>query len=46
MLVEQIIEFELSESGLPGRIRTPTTCYFYDKTKIFKEYLRMDYFII
>ena len=43
MLNEQIIiEFELRGSGPPGRICTPTT----DETKISKEYLRVDYFII
>ena len=31
MLIEQIIEFELRESGPPSRICTPTT----DKTKIY-----------
>ena len=46
MLIEQIIEFELSEPGPPGRTCTPTTGYFHDQIKISKEYLRMDYFII
>ena len=35
MLIEQIIEFELSEPG-SGRLCTPKTGYFYDKTKISK----------
>ena len=34
MLIEEIIEFELSGSGPPGRTCSPTTRYFYDKTKI------------
>ena len=32
MLIEQIIEFELSEPG-PGRLCTPKTGYFYDNQK-------------
>ena len=46
MLIEQIIGFELSEPGPPGRTCTRTTGYFHDQTKISKEYLRIDYFII
>ena len=46
MLIEQIIEFELSEPGPRGRTCSPTTGYFHDQIKISKEYLRMDYFII
>ena len=46
MLIEQIIEFELSEPGPPGRMCAPTTGYFHDQTKISNELLRMDYFII
>ena len=45
MLIEQIIEFELRGSGAPIRTRTPTTGCFHDKTKIFKEFLRVDYII-
>ena len=37
MLIEQIIKFELRGLGLPGHIYTPTTAYFYDKTKISKK---------
>ena len=33
MLIILIIEFELRGPGPPGRICTPTTGYFYDKTK-------------
>ena len=39
MLIEQIIEFQLMGPGLPGRACTPTTGYFYDKTKISNENL-------
>ena len=46
MLVEQIIEFELRGPGPLNRTRTLTTGSFHDKTKIFKEDLRVDYFII
>ena len=41
--MEQIIEFKLSEHGPSGR---PTTSYFHDQTKISKEYLLMNHFII
>ena len=34
MLIEQIIEFKLKGFGPPSRTCTPTTGYFYDKTKI------------
>ena len=37
MLIEQIIEFELSEPGPSGRTCTPTTGDFHDQTKISKE---------
>ena len=39
MLTEQIIEFERSTPGPPGRTCTPTTAYFHDKTKLSKENL-------
>ena len=42
MLIEQIIEFQLRGPGPPGRTFTPTIGFFYDKTKIFKENLRVD----
>ena len=44
MLIEQVIEFELRRLGPPGRTRTPTTGYFYGKTKISTKSLRVDYF--
>ena len=46
MLIEQIIEFEVRGHGPPGRTCTPTAGYFQDKTKISKEYLRVEYFNI
>ena len=39
MLIILVIEFELRGPGPPGRINTPRTVCFYDKTKIFKENL-------
>ena len=45
MLIEQVIEFQLSEPGPPGRTFTLTTGYFHYQTKISKVYLRKDYFI-
>ena len=45
MLIILIIEFELRGPGPPGRICTPTTVYFYDKTKISKANLRVDYYL-
>ena len=44
MLIEQVIEFELKEPRPPGRTSFPITGYFHDKTKIFKENLRADYY--
>ena len=46
MLIEQIIKFELRKLVLLGRVCTPTTVYFYDETKIFKENLRVDYCLL
>ena len=51
MLVILIIEFELRGPGPPGRKCTPTgyaptTGYFYDTTKIAKENLRVNYYIL
>ena len=41
MFIEQIIEFEWRRLGPPNRTFTPVTAYFYEKTKIFKENLRI-----
>ena len=46
MLVEHTIKFELSESGPPGRTCTSINGYFQDKTKIFKENLQVDYYLL
>ena len=46
MLIEQIIELQLRGPGPPGRTYTPITGYFLDKTKISKENLRVDYYLL
>ena len=46
LLIKQIIEFEIREPGLPGRTCIPRTGYFYDKTKISTENLRVDYYLL
>ena len=46
MLLEQLVEFELRVPGLFDRTCTPTTGYFYVKTKISKENLRVDYYLL
>ena len=46
MLIILIIEFELRGPGPPGRTWTATTVYFYDKTKISKKNLRVDYYLL
>ena len=46
MLIEQTIELQLSGPGSPGRTNTPITGYFHDKTKISKENLRVDYYLL
>ena len=43
MLIEQIIE---SWAWAPGRAYIPKTEYFYDKTKISKASLRVNYLIL
>ena len=45
MLIEQIIEFALRGQGPPGRICSPIPGYFYEKTKISVENLRVDYYL-
>ena len=44
--MEKNFEFDLRGPGRPGRTCTPTTGYFYDKTKLFKENLRVDYYLL
>ena len=46
MLIEQIIEFEWRGLGLLDRTCTLTTGYFHIKTKISKENLRLDYYLL
>ena len=48
MLIQQIFEFELRGPGPPGRrpTCTPTTGCFYDKTKISKENLLVDHYLL
>ena len=46
MLIEQIIEFKSRGPGPPGLTSTPIIAYFRDKTKIFKENLRVDYYLL
>ena len=43
MLIKQIIDFESQGPWRPGLTSTPTTDYFHDKTKMFKENLWVDY---
>ena len=44
MLIEQIVE--LRESGALGRICTPITRCFHDKTIIFKKNIRLDRYLL
>ena len=46
MLIEQIIEFEWRGYGPPDRTCTPMIAYFHDKTKISKENLLVDYYLL
>ena len=46
MLVEQIIEIKLRGPGPPGRTCIPVTGSLHDKTKILKENLRVDYYLL
>ena len=46
MLIEQTIELQLRGPGPPGRTNTPITGYFHGKTKIPKENLLMDYYLL
>ena len=46
MLIEQIIELQLRGPGTPGLTCTPITGYFHDKTKISKENLRVDFYLL
>ena len=46
MLIELTIELQLRGPGPRGRTNTPTTGYFHDKTKLSKENLRVDYYLL
>ena len=46
MLIERNIELQLRGPGPPGQTNTPITGYFYDKTKISKENLRVNYYLL
>ena len=46
MFIEQIIEFELRGPGPPDCTLNPKTGYFCDKTKISKEILRVNYYLL
>ena len=46
MLIEQTVELQLRGPGPPGRTFTPLTGYFHDKTKISKENLRVDNYLL
>ena len=46
MLTKQIIEFELKGPGPSGRKHTLITGYFYEKAKISKENIPVDYHLL
>ena len=46
MFIEQTIKFEFRGLVPLGRVCTPATGYFFDKTKISKENLRVDYYLL
>ena len=46
MLIEQIIEFQLKELGPLGRTCTPITGKLHGNTKISKENLGVDYYLL
>ena len=46
MFLEQTIKFEFRGLVPLGHINTPATGYFYDKTKISKENLRVDHYLL
>ena len=46
MLIEQIVELQLRGSWLPGLTSTSITDYFYDKTTISKENLRVGFHLL
>ena len=46
MFIEQTIKFGFRGLVPQGRICTPATGYFHDKTKISKKNLRVDYYLL
>ena len=46
MFIEQTIKFEFRRLVPLGRVCIPATGYVYDKTKISKENLRVDYYLL
>ena len=46
MLIEQIVELQLRGPGPPDLTCTSITGYFYDKTKISKENLRLGFHLL
>ena len=46
MFIEQTIKFEFRGLVPRSRVCTPATGYFYDKTKLSKENLRVDYYLL
>ena len=46
MLIKEISEFQLKGPVPPHRTCTPTTGYFYDKTKMSKKNFRMDVYYL
>ena len=46
MFIKQSIKFEFRGLVPLGRVCTPATGYFYDKTKISKENLRVDCYLL
>ena len=46
MLIERIIDLQLRGAGPLGRTCTPITGYCHYKTKISKENLRVDYYLL
>ena len=46
MLIERIIDFQLRGFGTRDQTCTPVTGYFHGKTKISRENLRVDYYLL
>ena len=46
MLIEQIIELQLTGPGPPGPTCIPINGNFHHKTKVSKEHFRVDYYLL